>query len=102
MFASQLDTQIIEIKNIQKMVDNLYNRCKVGKCHASYSSEASSDIDSRDVKDDVKTLAKLKNVHGNTQDMINVISSSSQKICLVVIDYSGLCTNHANIFQFIR
>ncbi|KAI9477789.1 MAG: hypothetical protein EXX96DRAFT_482975 [Benjaminiella poitrasii] len=83
------------------MADNLYNRCKVDKCYASYSSEASSDIGSRDVKDDVETLAKLKNVDDSTQDMINVISSSSQKICLVVIDYSGLSTNYTNIFQFV-
>ncbi|KAI7901466.1 uncharacterized protein BX663DRAFT_437538 [Cokeromyces recurvatus] len=84
------------------MVNNLYNRCKVDKCYVSYSSEASSSIESRDVKDGVKTLAKLKNVHGNTQDLINVVSSTSQRIRLVIIDYSGLCTNHTNIFQFVR
>lgn len=109
-------------KNIQMMVNNLYNRCKVDKCYVSYSTEASSSIESRDVKDGVEILAKLKNIHGNTQgivcvyfpckfkstkyvifvDMINVVSSTSQKICLVVIDYSGLCTNHSNIFQFVR
>ncbi|KAG1076929.1 hypothetical protein G6F42_025188 [Rhizopus arrhizus] len=57
-------------KNIQMMVNNLYNRCKVNKCYASYSSEASSSIESRDVKDCVETLAKLKNVNGNTQGII--------------------------------
>ncbi|KAI8058720.1 hypothetical protein BDF21DRAFT_323093, partial [Thamnidium elegans] len=53
-----------------KIFNNLYNRCKVDNCYLSYSSEASSGIDSRDVKDDVETLAKLKNIHGNTQDII--------------------------------
>ncbi|CAO3650565.1 unnamed protein product [Mucor hiemalis] len=83
------------------MVDMIYKRCKADRCYVSYSSEASSNIDSRDVSDDVETLAKLKNVHGNTQDMVNVISSTTQKICLIVIDYSGFCTNHANIFKFV-
>lgn len=91
------------------MVDMIYKRCKADRCYVSYSSEASSNIDSRDVSDDVVTLAKLKNVHGNTQgivcvylhvklkvlislsflDMVNVISSTTQKICSIVIDYSG-------------
>lgn len=69
-------------KNIQKMVDNIYSRCKVDKCYVSYSSEAHSSIDSRDVKDDVETLAKLKNVHGNTQGIICVYLHVKLKVLI--------------------
>lgn len=67
-------------KNIQMMMNNLYNRCKVDKCYISYSSEASSSIESRDVKDCVETLAKLKNVHGNTQGIICVYFRVNLKV----------------------
>lgn len=67
-------------KNIQMMVDNLYSRCKVDKCYVSYSSEACSDIESRDVKDTVKTLATLKNVEGNTQGIICVYFRANLKV----------------------
>jgi hypothetical protein len=59
-------------KNIQKMVDILYNRCKVHQCYVSYSSEANSNIATRDIKDNVQTLSNLKNIHGNTQGLICV------------------------------
>ncbi|KAF1803922.1 hypothetical protein FB192DRAFT_1262569, partial [Mucor lusitanicus] len=49
------------------MVNNIFFRCKVDKCYVSYSSDASSPIESRDLKDNVQTLANLKNVEGNTQ-----------------------------------
>ncbi|KAI9354976.1 hypothetical protein BD770DRAFT_411986 [Pilaira anomala] len=53
------------IKNIQNMVDNLYLRSNVDKCFVSHSSNANSDITTRDFRDDIKTLEKMKNVHGN-------------------------------------
>lgn len=59
-------------QNIQKMVDNLYNRSKVDKCYVFYSSNASNDIESKNIKDNVETLATLKNIHGNTQGIICV------------------------------
>ncbi|KAI8888653.1 hypothetical protein K501DRAFT_172644 [Backusella circina FSU 941] len=55
------------------MVDSLYDKCKVDQCYVSYSSEASSDTVSRNLKDNVQTLAKLKNIHGNTQGPLYIM-----------------------------
>lgn len=114
------------VKNIQSMVDNLYLRSNVDKCFVSYSSDANSDITTRDFRDDIKTLEKIKHVHGNTQSIYNIcifplslkvlilinplfilgmidfISSSEQKVCIVIIDYAGLSTDPVNIQQFIK
>lgn len=114
------------IKNIQNMVDNLYSRSNVDKCYVSYSSDANSDITTRDFRDDVKTLKKIQNIHGNTQsiynicifllslkvliliiplfilDMIDFISATKQKVCIVIIDYAGLSTDPVNIQQFVK
>lgn len=110
-------------KNIQSMVNSLYLRSNVDKCYVSYSSDANSDITTRDFRDDIKTLEKIQHVHGNTQsiyicifplkvlilrnplfilEMIDFISSSKQKVCIVIIDYAGLSTDPVNIQQFIR
>ncbi|KAI9362851.1 hypothetical protein BD770DRAFT_315866 [Pilaira anomala] len=83
------------------MVNSLYSRSNVDKCFVSYSSDANSDITTRDFRDNIKTLEKIQNVHGNTQKMINFISSSKQKVCIVIIDYAGLSTDPVNIQQFI-
>ncbi|KAG1457092.1 hypothetical protein G6F46_009909 [Rhizopus delemar] len=72
------------------------------KCFVSYSSEANGDITTRDFRDNIKTLEKIKDVHGDTQRMIDFISLSKQKVCIVIIDYAGLSTDPVNIQQFIR
>lgn len=55
------------VKNIHSMVNRLYSRSNVDKCFVSYSSYANSDITTRDFRDDIRTLEKIQNVHGNTQ-----------------------------------
>jgi hypothetical protein len=109
------------VKNIQSMVNNSYLRSNMDKCFVSYSSDANSDITTRDFRDDIKTLEKIKDVHGNIQSIYNIcifplslkvlilinplfilgmidfISSSKQKVCIVIIDYAGLSTDPVNI-----
>ncbi|KAI8640286.1 hypothetical protein BD408DRAFT_348363 [Parasitella parasitica] len=66
-----------------------------------YSSDANSEITTRDFKDEIETLEKDKKFNA-TLGMIDFISSSQQKVCLVVIDYAGLSTGPVNIQQFIK
>jgi hypothetical protein len=54
------------------MVNNLYSRSNVDKFSVSYSPMANSDIATRDCKDDIKTLGKIGNVHGNTQSIYGI------------------------------
>lgn len=45
-------------KNIQNMVNDLYLRSNVDKCFVSFSSDANSDITTKDFRDDIKTLER--------------------------------------------
>ncbi|KAI7889254.1 uncharacterized protein EV154DRAFT_544570 [Mucor mucedo] len=83
-------------------VTNNVKRSNVNKCFVSFSSNANSDIITRDLKDDIKTLENIRHIHGNTQKMIDFISSSKRKVCMVIIDYAGLSTDPVNIQEFIR
>lgn len=55
------------ILNLQNMVMQLKKRSLVDKCFVSLSCEASSDIITRDLKDDPDALKDIKYIQGNTQ-----------------------------------
>lgn len=90
--------------------------------YVSYSSDASSSIESRDTTKTTTILDNLNNVKDSTQcilcifsceskytnklvafiDLINVVLSNNLDVCLVVLDYIHLCTDHTNIVQFVK
>lgn len=60
---------------LQKMVDNLLDRSLVDKVYVSVSSLASSPLKERDLDENDDVIKKLKNVDGNTQDMLEYVQS---------------------------
>lgn len=65
---------------LQKMVDNLLDRSLVDKVYVSVSSLASSPLKERDLDENDDVIKKLKNVDGNTQDMLEYVQSVDHNI----------------------
>ncbi|KAI7851890.1 hypothetical protein BDC45DRAFT_444694 [Circinella umbellata] len=89
-----------QLANLTAMVNKLKELSLVNKCFISRVSNASDELEERDLRD-TSTL-NIPGTHGNTQDMISHIASSNKKICLVVIDYAGFSTNQQNIYDFVH
>ncbi|KAI9018736.1 hypothetical protein CLU79DRAFT_705389, partial [Phycomyces nitens] len=77
-------------KLLQKMVDNLQDRSLVDRVFVSLSSSASCPFSKRDLHRDDKIIKTMKNVTGNTSDMLEYFQSVDHNICLVSIDFAGL------------
>ncbi|KAG0756018.1 hypothetical protein G6F16_003063 [Rhizopus arrhizus] len=72
---SDLAKQDNLISLLQRMVDNHYQRSLVDKVFVSPCSNASSPFSERDLSDQFEVFNQLKNVHGNTKDMLNYVET---------------------------
>ncbi|KAI9299752.1 hypothetical protein BJ944DRAFT_235425 [Cunninghamella echinulata] len=88
-------------KLLQRMVNNLKERSYAEKVFISTKSLSNEAITSRDMNSNDSIINMLDKVDGNTQEMLSVISELD-KVCLIVLDYSGLSTNCLDIKHFIR
>lgn len=98
---SDLAKQDNLISLLQRMVDNHYQRSLVDKVFVSPCSNASSPFSERDLSDQFEVFNQLKNVHGNTKDMLNYVENNDN-ICLISLDFAGLSTNMADLKEFVR
>ncbi|KAI9301128.1 hypothetical protein BJ944DRAFT_11032 [Cunninghamella echinulata] len=89
------------IRLLQCMADKLLTRMSVDKVYASPMSHANEPLVSRDVNYDKEILKGLKNIEGNTQDLLSYIRIA-KKVCLVAIDFAGITTNIADLRNFVR
>ncbi|KAI7861400.1 hypothetical protein BDF14DRAFT_373284 [Spinellus fusiger] len=87
------------IRLLQTMVERLMKRSLVNKMFVSPCSSLSERISMRDMKES-EIINKLENVHGNTQDMISYITTT-ENVCLVILDYAGLTTDGTDLRNFV-
>jgi hypothetical protein len=66
------------------------------------SSWASTPFVESDLKVDCKAMERFDHVNGNTQDLLEYISSCDHDICLVSIDFAGLTTRSVDLVNLIE
>ncbi|ORX52439.1 hypothetical protein DM01DRAFT_1323617 [Hesseltinella vesiculosa] len=88
------------IRLLQNMVERLAKRSLVKKVFVSPSSSASEKISARDTNE-VGIARRLKNVDGNTQDLISFIAAT-ENVCLVVLDFAGITTDAEDLRSFVQ
>ncbi|KAI8326788.1 hypothetical protein BD560DRAFT_361671, partial [Blakeslea trispora] len=96
------DTNENRVKLLQKMVDNLRNRSLTTRVYVSFSSYATAPLNERDTTTSKSMIAKLSNVNGDTQDMLQYLQSADHDICLVSIDYAGLSSRSQELKRLIE
>ncbi|KAG1467807.1 hypothetical protein G6F56_004202 [Rhizopus delemar] len=78
------------------MVRNMYERSLADFMFVSPMDNAKTPLSLRDIDCDMSIINQLENVHGNSKDMLDFITSRN-KVCLVTCDYAGLTTNNADL-----
>ncbi|KAL1929732.1 hypothetical protein VTP01DRAFT_1870 [Rhizomucor pusillus] len=78
---------------LQKMIRILEDRSLATKIFVSPSCISSEPFNSRDNSLDKTAMTGLKNVAGNTQDLLHYAQATKTNICLAAIDFAGLTTN---------
>ncbi|KAI8968265.1 hypothetical protein BDF20DRAFT_839387 [Mycotypha africana] len=71
------------------------------RVYVSFSSCASTPFRERDTTAS-KSVLKLTNVNGDTQDMLHYLQSAKHNICLVSIDYAGLTSRSQELRRLIE
>ncbi|ORX50989.1 hypothetical protein DM01DRAFT_1384704 [Hesseltinella vesiculosa] len=66
--------------------------------YASWSSSASSSMIDRDHE----PLPELVGVDGSTQDMVELVTSTTKNVTIVAIDYAGLTTSPDDLHSFLK
>ncbi|RCH96882.1 hypothetical protein CU098_008060 [Rhizopus stolonifer] len=84
------------------MVDNLENRSLTTRIYVSFSSCASTPFSERDTTTSKSAIASLRNVNGDTQDMLQYLQSADHDICLVSIDYAGLTSRSQELKRLLE
>ncbi|ORE04237.1 hypothetical protein BCV72DRAFT_337436 [Rhizopus microsporus var. microsporus] len=87
--------------SINSSVDNHYQCSLVDTVPVSPCSNASSSFSERDLSDQYEVFSQLKNVHGNTKDMLNYVANNNN-IYIVSLDFAGLSTNVSDLKEFVR
>ncbi|CAO3684585.1 unnamed protein product [Umbelopsis vinacea] len=84
---------------LQEMVERLRSRSLVDRVFISASSSSSDPLHTRDVKVNHEVWSQLKEVNGNTQDMITYLHDT-KNVCIVAIDSAGFSTNAQHVRNF--
>lgn len=103
-YARKSPTEIPEdeLKEILKnMISCLQSRSQVKDVYVSPSSRSNSPIAARDMKT-IKDYTDLSGCVGNTQSLLNYLSSTTKKVCLVIVDYAALSTDPHDILLLIK
>lgn len=79
--------------SLKRMVQNLLNHSKCDQVFISPSSQCSTSLNDRD--HDSKFV-------GNTEDMLSYITTSEHNLCLVILDYAGLCSRGSLVKYFLQ
>ncbi|ORX58915.1 hypothetical protein DM01DRAFT_1333530 [Hesseltinella vesiculosa] len=82
------------IENLVDMANNLRTRSSADLVYISYSSQARTPLEQRDVKGKQTALI---GVDGTTMDLLHMLNSTPKKVSLVTIDFAGLSTNVEDI-----
>lgn len=91
-----------ELKEILKnMISCLQSRSQVKDVYVSPSSRSNNPIAGRDMKT-IKDYTDLSGCVGNTQSLLNYLSSTTKKVCLVIVDYAALSTDPHDILLLIK
>ncbi|KAI9475443.1 MAG: hypothetical protein EXX96DRAFT_484797, partial [Benjaminiella poitrasii] len=85
-----------QVELLQAMIDNLYERSLADYVFVSSMNNANTPLSSRDHECDMQILCQLKNIHGNSKDMLHFITNR-QKACLITCDYTDLTTNNTDL-----
>ncbi|KAI8094109.1 hypothetical protein BDF21DRAFT_408016 [Thamnidium elegans] len=82
------------------MCKRLTERSLVDRIYISCESQANDKLVKRYLK---QKGSKYKNINaeGNTQDMMEYITIT-EKVCLVVLHYTGLSTNSSDLYEFLK
>ncbi|KAG1534264.1 hypothetical protein G6F49_013390 [Rhizopus delemar] len=84
------------------MINNLSERSFAQRIYVSPSSCASTPFFERDLKRNDNIMGKLENIRGNSQDMLEYLSSVDHDICLTSIDFAGLTSRTNDIIQLVE
>ncbi|KAG1040239.1 hypothetical protein G6F43_012332 [Rhizopus delemar] len=84
------------------MINNLSERSFAQRIYVSPSSCASTPFSERDLKRNDDIMGKLENIRGNSQDMLEYLSSVDHDICLTSIDFAGLASRTNDIIQLVE
>ncbi|KAG0737159.1 hypothetical protein G6F57_013263 [Rhizopus arrhizus] len=90
------------IRLLQDMINNLSERSFAQKIYVSPSSCASIPFFERDLKHNDNIMGKLENIRGNSQNMLEYLSSVDHDICLTSIDFAGLTSRTNDIIQLVE
>ncbi|ORX63123.1 hypothetical protein DM01DRAFT_1369663 [Hesseltinella vesiculosa] len=88
-----------DMDDIIKMVDNLRERSHVDQLFVSAGSQARKRMANRDK---AAKNPKIDHVAGTTQDLLDLLRTTTTNVCLVVIDFLGLSTNADDVLDLFR
>ncbi|KAI7847084.1 hypothetical protein BDC45DRAFT_611280 [Circinella umbellata] len=94
------ESEDTRIRLIDKMIQKLQNIMLCSKIYVSPTCKSTSSIVRRDTEQQ-SIITKLKNNDGTMQDLLEVVSRSTQNIRLCVLDYAGLSDDPVDVRKFI-
>ncbi|CEG71606.1 hypothetical protein RMATCC62417_07312 [Rhizopus microsporus] len=83
------------------MISCLQSRSKVIDVYVSPSSPSKSPIAERDMTTD-KDYTDISGCAGNTQSLLTCLSTTTKKVCLVIVDYAALSTDPDDILLLVK
>ncbi|KAI9033890.1 hypothetical protein CLU79DRAFT_692379, partial [Phycomyces nitens] len=83
---------------LNAMSKRLKERSLVDRIFASYASQSNAQLSKRDLKTAMEQYKDLQ-AEGNTQGKQ---ITSTDKVCLVALDYAGLSTNINDLYEFVK
>ncbi|KAI7904051.1 uncharacterized protein BX663DRAFT_432369 [Cokeromyces recurvatus] len=86
------------LRLLESMVDRLVQNSSVDMVFASYSCRSKQPFADRDTANPIH----VPKTSGNTQDMLQFLSTSSKPIAIVVVDFAGLTTNTNDLIQWLQ
>ncbi|KAG0162794.1 hypothetical protein DFQ28_000765 [Apophysomyces sp. BC1034] len=86
------------LRFLDSMVDRLFNGSSVDMVFESYSSTSKQPFANRDRVNPIH----VPKTSGNTQDLLRLLSTVSNPIAIVAIDFAGLTTNTYGLIQWLR
>ncbi|KAG0162487.1 hypothetical protein DFQ28_001193 [Apophysomyces sp. BC1034] len=90
------------VRLLQEMTLKLQSRSLADRIYVSPRTSSDELLRSRDMPRPQSLLDALNNVNGTTQDLFELLATTTSKICLVAIDFAGLSTNENDIYELIK
>ncbi|KAI9277402.1 hypothetical protein BY458DRAFT_104855 [Sporodiniella umbellata] len=93
------DDELKEI--IKNMISCLQFRSQAIDVYVSPSSRSKSPIAAKSMTTD-KDYTDIRDCVGNTQSLLTYLSSTTKKVCLVIVDYAALSTDLDDILLLVK